>query len=57
MLAPLVDPEHDPWVDIDGCFEILLDEGWSWQQAGMWVNFAFLLKPDSLATSLRKRRN
>ena len=57
-LVPLVDPERPTnYRDVEDCAEILLNEGWTWEQVGNWAREVFLLQPPLLRLRLGRRRN
>jgi len=56
-LVPMVDLECDPTQDMDGCVDILLAEGWTFEQVGYWVKVTLLLKPIMLRMRVRARCN
>lgn len=59
-LVPLIDPERSidrSFEHMSDCTQILLDEGWTWQQVGNWARLAFQLQPRFLRLRLGRRRN
>ena len=57
-LIPLVDLERPMgYPDVQDCVEILLNEGWTWEQVSNWAKETFLLQPPLLKLRLGRRRN
>lgn len=56
-LVPMLDLERDPTRDLDGCVDILLAEGWTYEQVCFWVKMTLLLAPIALRMRVRGRWN
>ena len=52
-----IDRQLDPSQDIEDCAEILMDEGWEFEQVAYWVGAAYVLQSHTLELSLGMRVN